>query len=74
MNSKLLITRSPVYSCFQGAFMSTNVIAGGSTIPFKILVGELSEFHSETRSGEQIGLVGLKYARYLDDSRNNAKY
>ena len=77
MNSKLLITRSLIYSCFQGAFMSTNVIAGGSTIPFKILAGGLSEVHSETRSGEQVGLVGLaglKYVRYLDDSRNNAKY
>ena len=54
--------------------MSTNVIAGGSTIPFKILVGGLSELHSETRSGEQVGLVGLKYVRYSDDSRNNAEY
>jgi len=45
--------------------MSTNVIAGGSTIPFKILVGGLSEFHSETRSGEQVGLVGLAVALFM---------
>lgn len=45
--------------------MSTNVIAGGSTIPFKMLVGGLSEVHSKTRSGEQVGLVGLAVALFM---------
>ena len=65
MNGKLLITRSLIYSCFHGAFMSTNVIAGGSNIPFKILVDGLSEFHFGTKSGEQVGPVGLAVALFM---------